>query len=234
MIRQITTFSLLLSATTLTFATDTTSLNYNVVDIQASASRLVANDEMSAVLSIEKTDKQPAVLANQINELMNQGLTIAKKYPQVQIKTGPQSTYPIYDNDSRKIKNWRGNAELQIKSNDFKATSQFISELQQNFQTQSIRFSVSDEKRKMVENELLTEASKNFQQRANTLTQAWHKTNYDLVHLDINTNQNSAPRIEHAMFLSMKAASSDAIAEQEVSSGDTKISVSANGSIQLK
>jgi predicted secreted protein len=41
-----------------------------------------------------------------------------------------------------------------------------ISELQQSFQTQSINFSVSDEQRKKVENELMIEASKNFQQRA--------------------------------------------------------------------
>jgi predicted secreted protein len=36
------------------FAQETESLNYNIVNIQADASRQVANDEMRAVLYIEK------------------------------------------------------------------------------------------------------------------------------------------------------------------------------------
>ncbi len=162
------------------FAQETNDLNYNVVNIQADASRQVANDEMQAVLYIEKSNKQPAELSNQINQLMNQAQAIARKYPQVKVETGAQSTYPIYDNDSRKLKEWRARAEIQLESKDFKAASQLISELQQNFQTQSINFTVSDEQRKKVENELMIEASKNFQQRAQAITQAWNKAQYNL------------------------------------------------------
>jgi predicted secreted protein len=38
-------------------------LNYNIVNIQADASRQVANDEMHATLYIEKSNKQPAELS---------------------------------------------------------------------------------------------------------------------------------------------------------------------------
>ncbi len=79
---------------------------------------------------------------------MNQALATSRKYPQVKVETGAQSTYPIYDNDSNKLKEWRGRAEIRLESKDFKATSQLINELQQSFQTQSINFSVSDEQRK--------------------------------------------------------------------------------------
>ena len=54
------------------FAQDSNQLNYNIVNIQADASRQVANDEMRAVLYIEKSNKQPAELSNQINQFMNQ------------------------------------------------------------------------------------------------------------------------------------------------------------------
>ncbi len=37
-----------------------------------------------------------------------------------------------------KLKEWRGRAEVRIESTDFKSASQLVSELQQNFQTQSI------------------------------------------------------------------------------------------------
>mgnify|MGYP006392576309 CR=1 FL=1 len=111
---------------------------------------------------------------------MTQAVNTAKKYTQIKVETGSQSTYPIYDNDNRKVKEWRGRAEIRLESKDFKAASQLISELQQNFQTQSINFTVSDNQRKKVENELMVEASKNFQQRAQILTQAWNKTHYNL------------------------------------------------------
>ena len=38
---------------------------------------------------------------------MNQALATSRKYPQVKVETGAQSTYPIYDNDSNKLKEWR-------------------------------------------------------------------------------------------------------------------------------
>ncbi|WP_180114576.1 MULTISPECIES: SIMPL domain-containing protein [unclassified Acinetobacter] len=207
-------------------------LNYNIVNIQADATRQVSNDQMHAVLYIEKSNKQPAELATQINQLMTQAVNTARKYPAVKIETGSQSTYPIYDNDSRKLKEWRGRAEVRLESTDFKAASQLVSELQQNFQTQSISFSVSDAQRKKVENELMVEASKNFQQRAQALAQAWNKSGYNLVNINLNTsNYGGQPVPRMAM---MKAAAADAIPEQEMAGGESKITVSANGSIQFK
>ncbi|WP_180081606.1 MULTISPECIES: SIMPL domain-containing protein [unclassified Acinetobacter] len=207
-------------------------LNYNIVNLQADATRQVSNDEMHAVLYIEKSNKQPAELAAQINQLMSQAVNTARKYPSVKIETGSQTTYPIYDNDSRKLKEWRGRAEVRLESTDFKAASQLVSELQQNFQTQSISFSVSDAQRKKVENELMVEASKNFQQRAQTLSQAWNKSGYNLVNINLNTsNYGGQPVPRMAM---MKAAAADAIPEQEMAGGESKITVNANGTIQFK
>ena len=233
--RYLTLSSLILASalTTPAFAQQNEQLNYNLVNIQAEAARKVSNDEMHAVLYIEKSNKQPAELAVQITQLMNQAMASAKKYPQVKVETGSQTTYPIYDNDSRKLKEWRGRAEIQIESTDFKAASQLVSELQQNFQTQSINFSVSDAQRKKVENELMVEASKNFQQRALTLSQAWNKSGYNLVNLNLNTN-NSYPqpimmRASMATFSGAEAADA-----QDVAAGESKITVNANGTIQLK
>lgn len=229
------TFSTLLLVSTLStsaFAQQTETLNYNIVNIQADAARQVSNDEMHAVLYIEKSNKQPAELAAQINQLMTQAVNTARKYPNVKIETGSQTTYPIYDNDSRKLKEWRGRAEVRLESTDFKAASQLVSELQQNFQTQSINFTVSDAQRKKVENELMIEASKNFQQRAQTLSQAWNKSGYNLVNINLNTsNYSNQPIPRMAM---MKAASADAMPEQEMAGGESKISVNANGTIQFK
>ncbi|WP_343681567.1 SIMPL domain-containing protein [Acinetobacter baylyi] len=208
-------------------------LNYNLINIQADASRQVSNDEMHAVLYIEKSNKQPAALSSQITQLMNQGMAIAKKYPQVKVETGAQSTYPVYDNDTTKFKEWRGRAEIRLESKDFKATSQLISELQQNFQTESINFTVSDEQRKKVENELMIEASKGFQQRAQMVSQAWNKSGYNLVNLNLNTS-NYVPQPMMMRASLAKFSNAEAAPAQDVAAGESKITVNANGSIQLK
>lgn len=215
------------------FAQQNEQLNYNVINVQAEAARKVSNDEMHAVLYIEKSNKQPAELASQITQLMNQAMVLAKKYPQVKVETGSQTTYPIYDNENRKLKEWRGRAEIQIESTDFKAASQLIGELQQNFQTQSINFSVSDAQRKKVENELMVEASKNFQQRAQMLSQAWNKSGYNLINLNLNTsNQYPQPIMMRASMAKFSGA--EAVDAQDVAAGESKITVNANGAIQFK
>ena len=208
------------------------SLNYNIVNIQADASRQVSNDLMNSTLYIERSNKQPAELAAQITQLMNQATALAHKYPSVKVETGAQSTYPIYNDDNQKLKEWRGRAEINLESTDFKAASQLISELQQNFQTQSISFSVSDTQRKKVENELIIEASKNFQQRAQSIAQAWNKSGYNLVNLNLNTS-GYYPRP-----IAMRANSAKfAVAEapvQDMAGGESKMTVSANGTVQFK
>ena len=76
------------------FAQDSNQLNYNIVNIQADASRQVANDQMQAVLYIEKSHKQPAELSNQINQLMNQAQALSRKYPQVKVNAKP-APFPL-------------------------------------------------------------------------------------------------------------------------------------------
>ncbi|MCF3125806.1 SIMPL domain-containing protein [Acinetobacter soli] len=214
-------------------AAEPEALNYNVINIQSDASRQVSNDQMHAVLFIERSNKQPAALSTQITQAMNQGLAIARKYPQVKVETGTQTTYPVYDNDNSKFKEWRGRAEIRLESKDFKATSQLISELQQNFQTESINFTVSDEQRKKVENELMIEASKGFQQRAQMVSQAWNKSGYNLVSLNLNTS-NYVPQPMMMRASLAKFSNAEAAPAQDVAAGESKITVNANGSIQLK
>lgn len=224
---------LLLSSSAATLALAEEPLRFNIVNFQAEASRQVSNDEMHAVLFIEKSNKQPDALSAQITQLMNQALSTAKKYPQVKLETGSQTTYPVYDPNSTKLKEWRGRAEVNIESTDFKAASQLISELQQNFQTQSINFTVSSAQRKKVENELITAATQNFQQRAQILTQAWNKSSYQLVNFNLNTN-SSFPRPIMRDSVAKFAVAEMAPAAQSVEAGESTISVTADGSIQLK
>ena len=213
-------------------AQSTESLNYNVINLQADASRKINNDQMQVSMYVEKNNKQSKLLASDINHLINQALSTARKYPTVKVETGEQSTTPVYDADNRKLKEWRGYAQIRLISQDFKATAELMAELQQNFLTESVNFSVSDSQRSKIENELMIEASQAFQKRAHLLSQAWQKSSYQIVNLNVHSNNYSVqPMPRMAM---MKANMADAVPEQTIAAGESNLTVNINGSIQLK
>lgn len=220
-------------ASSLSWAADNNdNLHKRIINLQADASREVANDQMQATLYTELTNNNPTNLAQDINKILNEATRKASQYPQVKISTGAQNTYPIYD-DKNKLKGWRARAQIDLKGTDFKATSDLIAALQGSMQVQSINFSVSEAQRKKVENELLVEASKAFQQRATLLQQSWQATGYELVNMDTNTGSNAQPPMMYAVR-AMKMPSAADVDSQNVEAGNTTIRVNANGSIQLR
>ncbi len=52
------------------FGQDDNALHYNIVNVQAEASRQVSNDEMHATLYIEKSNKQPAELSKALLQIV--------------------------------------------------------------------------------------------------------------------------------------------------------------------
>ena len=203
---------------------------YRLIQLQADATREVTNNQMEAVLFTELNSNSPAELSQNITKVLNEAMRQAAKYPQVKVSTGAQSTYPVYD-DKNKLKSWRSRAQIELKSTDFKATSDLIAALQNNMQVQSINFSVSDSERKRVENELMVEASQAFQQRARLLQQSWQATGYELVSLDLNAVNNERPPIMYAM---KARGAADAMESQNVQGGNSELRVNASGSVQLR
>lgn len=203
---------------------------YRLIQLQADATREVTNNQMEAVLFTELNSNSPAELSQNITKVLNEAMRQAAKYPQVKVSTGAQSTYPVYD-DKNKLKSWRSRAQIELKSIDFKATSDLITALQNNMQVQSINFSVSDSERKRVENELMVEASQAFQQRARLLQQSWQATGYELVSLDLNAVNNERPPIMYAM---KARGAADAMESQNVQGGNSELRVNASGSVQLR
>ena len=203
---------------------------YRLIQLQADATREVTNNQMEAVLFTELNSNSPAELSQNITKVLNEAMRQAAKYPQVKVSTGAQSTYPVYD-DKNKLKSWRSRAQIELKSIDFKATSDLIAALQNNMQVQSINFSVSDTERKRVENELMVEASQAFQQRARLLQQSWQATSYELVSLDLNAVSNERPPIMYAM---KARGAADAMESQNVQGGNSELRVNASGSVQLR
>lgn len=210
-----------------------TAAERGMVNLQTEVSRDVQNDEMRATLYTEQSHRNPTTLANQISQTINTAMTAAKRYPAVTVKTTGQNTYPIYD-DKNRLTTWRARSEIELKSTDFRAMSELMAQLQEQLQLGNISFNVSTQQRKTVENELLTELTQAFKQRATILQTAWGSSGYELVNLTINTeNQQHYPQP-----MMMARASADMmeqkVATQTMEAGNSRIQISANGTVQLK
>ncbi len=203
---------------------------YDQLSFQTEIKEDVANDEVRASLYKKAQAADSKSLATTLNTSINRALAIAKRYPTVSVSTGQQSTYPRYDKND-KIIGWTGQANIDIKSTDFTATSQLIADLQETLVMNNLNFGVSEIKQSTLEQKLMTEASRAFQQQAKNLTRAWDARGYRVVTVNLNTGNNNYPR---PMYSSMRAADAESsVPSQNFESGNSTVSVTANGTIEL-
>lgn len=203
---------------------------YDQLTFQAEVKEEVQNDEVRASLYKKAQATDSKTLASTLNTTINNAMRIAKRYPSVTVSTGQQTTYPRYDKND-KIIGWTGQANIDLKSTDFAATSQLIADLQETLVMDNLTFGVSDTKKEALEQKLMTDASRAFQQQAKNLTRAWDARGYRVVNVNLNTGSNYPRPMYSAM--AMKAESADAVPRQNFESGNSTISVTANGTIEL-
>ena len=204
---------------------------YDQLSFQAEVKEDIANDEVRASLYKKAQATDAKTLATNLTTTINKALMIAKRYPSVTVSTGQQRTYPRYDKND-KIIGWTGQANIDLKSTDFAATSQLIADLQETLVMDNLNFGVSDIKKDALEQKLMTDASRAFQQQAKNLTRAWDARGYRVVTVSLNTG-NNYPQPRYAA-MEMRATNADAsVPSQSFESGNSTISVTANGTIEL-
>ncbi|MBI1174647.1 MAG: DUF541 domain-containing protein [Sideroxydans sp.] len=201
---------------------------YDQVDFSSKAEQEVANDLMTAILSIEVNDARPDRVARQINATLNEELKTAATFSGIKAASGDQTTYPVYAKNSRKLEGWRGHAEIRLESRDFRKMGELIAQLQQDMQLQGIQFSLAADTRQQVENTLITKAIDTFKIRAKTVSAALGGVSYKIVHLSIS-NGGGYPR----PMLGRAVMADAAIPAPQFSGGESTMSVQVSGTIQV-
>lgn len=204
---------------------------YNRVDFQVEAAREVANDLLSANMTVEIQDKQPGRVAQQLNTALNDALKKASAFSTVKASSGNQSTYPVYGKNNQ-IDAWRGHGEIRLESRDFKAAGELIMQLQTTLQLGGVQFSVAPDTRAQIENDLIGAAIKAFQARANAIRAAVGATSYKTVRFSINSG-GMPPHYPVQMMRGMAAAEA-AIPAPEFAGGDSRMTVQINGTIETQ
>lgn len=205
--------------------------NYNQIGFEVEVVRNVANDELTATLTKSADHANAKTLANTLNSTANKALTLAQKYPNVQITTGRHHTYPRYDNKG-KMNGFTGSASVNIKSQNFEEASELIAELQGFMSLENLDFGVSQSTQKAMEIELQKETIKKFSDEARTISHAFGANSYHIVKVDLS-NHSGGVSISPMMGYAMDAAAESKVAAQIYEGGESRISYGARGVIEL-
>jgi len=200
------------------------------VSFQVEVGRDVGNDRVVAILIATAEDRKPAALADTINTDMAWALEQVRAGRQVTSRSGNYQTYPVYGDD-RKIVRWRGRQELQLEARDVDNLSQLVGVLQSRLQMQSLQFSVSPERRSQVENELIEQALKAYQARAEIVRTSLGADSYRLLDISIHTGSQRPVmpmRAEAVVSTSRSSVNSPALEQ-----GTSRVNVQVGGSIRL-
>lgn len=207
-------------------------LNYDVINLQADARAEVANDLLTATLFIETSNANAATLAADVNHALNQGIRLVHEFPGVKIESGAQSTWPTYD-VKNKLTGWRTRAELRVEGKDFDAASRAIAKITGSMQLAGISFVPSPETITATENRLIDAALKAFRTRADIISKSMGARTWKSVNLNINTG-GDGPMLMPKYRAAPMAMAVDAVPAQELAAGNSEITVSVNGMIQLQ
>ena len=217
----------LLTGINAAFADD--ELRYNQVRLQSQQTEAVSNDTMHVSMNTYAEMQDPAKLAAKINNDMEWALQQAKQVQGVKINTGSYQTWPITRKEV--TTGWRGQQDLVLESADTETLSRLVGQLQDRLQIKSMSFTVSDEKRAEVENRLIDAALDAFKQRAGIIGDNLKASDFRIVEINVNTSTQRPPMLRQARMASMSMEASDAVA---VEGGESDVSVTVNGTIELQ
>jgi len=201
-----------------------------LIDLAAEAGRPAANDMVRASVYSEASGSNPADLARQVNGNIGEALKLIREKKGVTVKSGNQSTYPIYT-QSRKIDGWRMRSELLIESRDFGAVSELLGRLQQmRLAVGDIAQMPSPETRRQVEDEAMREAIRAFQNRAAVVGEQLGK-GWKIKQMHINQGGGSPVPIMRGARAAMLAADAT---PAPIEAGESTITTHVTGQIELE
>ena len=204
-------------------------LRYNQVRLQSQQTEAVSNDTMHVSMNTYAEMQDPAKLAAKINSAMEWALQQAKQVKGVKVSTGSYQTWPVIRKEV--TTGWRGQQDLVMESADTEALSQLVGQMQERLQIKSMRFTVSDKKRAAVENRLIVTALDAFKQRAGIIGDNLKAGGFRIVEINVNTSTQRPPMLRQANMATLSREAGDAVA---VEGGESDVSVTVNGTIELK
>jgi predicted secreted protein len=199
-----------------------------LVELSADASRPAVNDLVRASVYSEANGSNPGELASRVNAEIAEALKAIREKAGVTVKSGHQSTYPVYG-PARKIDGWRMRSELLLESKDQRSVSELLGKLQQmRLAVGEVSLLPSPETRRRVEDEATREAILAFQNRAAVIAEQLGKT-WKIKQL--NVQQGGGMPIP--MLRAGRAAMLAEAAPAPLEAGESQVTSTITGQIEL-
>ncbi len=192
-----------------------------LIELSAEASRTAANDIARASVFMEAADANPGELAHRVNAVIAKALSIARNHPGIKVQTGSTWTVPDYGKNNRAIESWRMRSELLLESRDIAALSDLLGKLQALLGVGQISLQPAPETRKKAEDEALLNAVAAFRERAQRIADALGRS-YRIKSMNIGGGNRP-------VYAAMRGAA----AAMPIEAGDSSVSVSVSGQIEL-
>ena len=199
---------------------------YNRINLQAEASEEVNNNRMQVQLSAQAENKDPAVVAKQINTDMTWAVQFVQPHKNIKTSTGNYTIHTAYQKSV--FQHWVGQQSLILESSDIEALSTLIGHLQTRLQMKTVQFIVSPELRKNSEDKLISDALSAFKARALLIQKNMSAKSYKLVNVSVNTTPAGYTPV---MMTEMRTSSM--MPSPAMKSGTTELKVTVSGTIEL-
>lgn len=197
----------------------------------AEASRTVEKDLMDVSLYSRKSGKSLVNLKNEVSANLNKVLAAVKQYPEIEVKADGISNRVNY-NEKGKVDGWIAEGYINLKSKNFLSIEKVLEGLSNQVAINDIRFSVSPETMKVLEDELTLEVIKRFKHKAEVVQKSLNAKGYQLVDVQLNTlNSEGTYGVRPMMAMDKSANYSE---EMPLEAGKEIISATASGKVKFE
>jgi len=155
---------------------------------------------------------------------------IAKQTSGIKVQTLQYRQEPVYRNQS--ISSWRVRQSIRLESNDVTTLSRLVGELQERLSVSSLRYTISPEVRRDVEDELITLALHRFGRRGKLIADELGRSDYRIVAMDVATSGSSPSPVRMRAVAAM--AESSSITAPTLEPGMQSVTVQVSGTIELE
>jgi len=204
-----------------------------VVSLSAEATMEVPNDEVVIRFRVEERGKKLDALRKRVNQMSATIKKALAKEKGVKLKTSSRRVDPIWQNGAyqRKQDGWLVMQSGTITSKNLDEVPRWLDIIEHaGAKLQNLSFRISDALRRSSQETLRLQAIQQFRAKANTVAKALDAKSFYIRHL--NTGNSYSPQPMYRGEMAMMSKSMDAA--PALSSGDSRITVSVNGDIEVE
>ena len=201
-----------------------------VVALTATASVDVTRDLMSVTLTATREGADANAVQTALKQALDGALAEARPSARpglVDVRTGNFSMYPRYSNKNT-LNGWQGTAELVIEGRDLQAISQLAGRIQ-TMTIARVSQGLSREQREKAEGGVMAQAISRYRAQAAQVTQQFGYASYVIREVNVGSNDQGGGPVP----MLAKAMSMSADAPLPVEAGQTSVSVTVSGTVQM-